>query len=763
MEIALDRLLAAWRARRSPVLAELIDGVTERMGVPPIEAAANEWHPVWLARESARRPAEVGALVRALPGPPDGSGKWIEAFQRLERVESWPADPRVSAGLVEIFEARPLTSARTAPFYQVAARLVVAIGDVRALEALRIVLDRRGARGTVAETPIVEAIAGLERALAGGVPAPSPEEQALACAVREASRGPGPGIEDLLARVHANPDDDAARAEYAKFLVQRGDVRGEYILISLRRHAGEALSPEEREREGKLLEANRGKWLGELEPAVASFGVRFERGFPVAASVLGKPELVAGLRGHPAWSTLREINLEYAPPGLVHPVFRHLRVVKGASDSDLTVFCTTEAGASVEEIVWRGPAIDERGGLDEAVLRALAEPGALPRLRRLRFHPCGHAHRLRAGGLSALLDTAAVRRVESLGGATGASSLARWIEALAGREQALSAVEIEITPETDYVGNVVLRVSRGEDGRFSALRAVIGAPRRDTHPIVARRQALSDLCRALQSLPEGAPTSLRIEGDREAEPEPEQLLELERAIERFPRLDAASRSESAERRRAASPEEGAGEGAARGGTGPVEATTEDWERLARQHLSRLGAPSIPVRVDPHEITIDALRWYPWPGRSIDVVDRVVEALCRAALSLQQAPERGVDVSWVEHRIGVRGAPTLLEVVSSPTLAVHGDRLVVQIREDGWTGPHDRGLVTNECGGVPLDRLPLDEGLFDEVAGHLAAAASWMRSTVIRTCRFCLGSFSPVDMHDRTACHGCAERWLGVMH
>lgn len=764
VERALDRVLAAWRIRRSPILADVIDEVAERLGAPSIDAPANEWHAAWLAREEARRAADLGALLRALPGPPDGSGKWIEAFQRLERLETWPDDPRLSAGLVELFESRRLASPRAGPFYQIAARLVAGLGDARALGQLRVILDRRGAKGTFVEPAVVEAIAGLERALAEGAPALSPEAEALARAVQEASRGPGPGVDDLLARVYADPGDDGARAAYAEALVARGDPRGEHILLELRRHAGEALSPGERERADVLLRANMGKWLGDLESLVSLSDVRFERGFPVSAAVFGEPDVVARLRGHPAWSTLREIDLGYAIRGLAHPVFRDLRVARGASDEDLIAFATTDAGASLEELAWRGPTIDERGDLDEAVLRALAGPAALPRLRRLRFHPEGKALRLGARGLAALLDTQVVRRVERLGCASGASSLACWLDALAGRERALSAVEIEITPDSHYVADVVLTLGRGEGGRFSALRAVIGARAGGSNPIIERRHALSALSHALRSLRCDALTSLRIEGVREAEPEPEQLEELERAIGRLPWSVASSGREGLEhsaraRGRVARP------------PGGGEATPEDWERLARERLSQLECASITVRVDQHEIALGALRWHPWSGRSLAVAGDVVEALCAAAMLLEAAPGPGNDASWVERRLGQRrgsgvepaATAGLLEGVRAPTLVVDGDQLVVQIQQEGWTGPHDKGLVTAECGSVPLARLPRDEARFAELAGHLDLAASRMRVTVSRACRFCLGTFSPVDMHDRTVCHRCAERWLGVIH
>ena len=114
-------------------------------------------------------------------------------------------------------------------------------------------------------------------------------------------------LDALFATVWAAPEDDAARLVLADALTEGADVRGEFIVLQIARAQGKAtneLRRRERELRAKLAS---NKTFGAPFP---SMGVRFERGMPVAVS-MGKA--AAALAGHPAWSTVRKLEL---PPAL---------------------------------------------------------------------------------------------------------------------------------------------------------------------------------------------------------------------------------------------------------------------------------------------------------------------------------------------------------------------------------------------------------------------------------------------------------------
>ncbi|MFT3692823.1 MAG: TIGR02996 domain-containing protein [Kofleriaceae bacterium] len=77
---------------------------------------------------------------------------------------------------------------------------------------------------------------------------------------------------DLLAAIRADPDDDAPRAIYADWLIERGDPRGTYIQHAL--HRSSTSHDDE-------IEA---KWQKELGAAWPDSWIAFDRGLPVSVS-----------------------------------------------------------------------------------------------------------------------------------------------------------------------------------------------------------------------------------------------------------------------------------------------------------------------------------------------------------------------------------------------------------------------------------------------------------------------------------------------
>ncbi|MFN0061333.1 MAG: hypothetical protein ACKVPX_02270 [Myxococcaceae bacterium] len=107
----------------------------------------------------------------------------------------------------------------------------------------------------------------------------------------------GPAELRLLAEVYAEPSNDEPRERYAAWLTQRGDPRGEFISLSLRRARGKVLKKEEKAAE-KLLTKHRTEWLGPLAPTVEAKECLFERGFLQSVFLSGD------IRREPDWKTL---------------------------------------------------------------------------------------------------------------------------------------------------------------------------------------------------------------------------------------------------------------------------------------------------------------------------------------------------------------------------------------------------------------------------------------------------------------------------
>ena len=88
--------------------------------------------------------------------------------------------------------------------------------------------------------------------------------------------------EDFLRAIWAAPNDDAPREQYAAWLIERSDPRGELITLQFARHRGTD-APTGKARERELLAAHARAWLGEIEPAVMKSRYAFERGFLVSS------------------------------------------------------------------------------------------------------------------------------------------------------------------------------------------------------------------------------------------------------------------------------------------------------------------------------------------------------------------------------------------------------------------------------------------------------------------------------------------------
>ena len=138
----------------------------------------------------------------------------------------------------------------------------------------------------------------------------------------------------LLAAVHADLADDAARLVYADALLESGDVRGEHIILQVER-ARTGAPPSARE---LTLERTNGRaWVG---PAGAWLtALRYERGFLVAGAHAGRGATLAPeAADDPVWLTVEELDMAKGSdvvPFLSGSMLRSLRKVTGLLAQDL--------------------------------------------------------------------------------------------------------------------------------------------------------------------------------------------------------------------------------------------------------------------------------------------------------------------------------------------------------------------------------------------------------------------------------------------
>jgi uncharacterized protein (TIGR02996 family) len=112
----------------------------------------------------------------------------------------------------------------------------------------------------------------------------------------------------LLDAIYERPDDDAPRWIYTDYLLERGDPRGEFMVLQLLRRR-RPLTPDELRAE-RLLFRHATDWVPrEIAKKTLRSTWRFERGF-LARCHLRPSEQPTGSpqRGHPAWRTVHTLQ-----------------------------------------------------------------------------------------------------------------------------------------------------------------------------------------------------------------------------------------------------------------------------------------------------------------------------------------------------------------------------------------------------------------------------------------------------------------------
>ncbi len=368
----LSEALAAWRSCRAPRLAAVIATLDHQLSAtqpPPPKSNRIRW---FQERAPGAAPETLGVLLRVLPeAGPD------VLMERLKTLIDRPADPRIARALWRLITDGPFDLMTPVGLPLLAAMMVHA--DPRAVEALRPAQARR--------VELRLFVDGVQEAL-HELPAPSAATRALIEAL-SAAFGPAMGrirsartVEaELLEAIYEAPEDNAPRAVYADWLLERKDPRGEFIMLQLKA-AGEPLSPVDARRMETLASRHSARWLGPLSAVVPSKARVFHRGFLSAATLRPRHQrALNSATSDPRWRTVRAIDcFGFDPtPLLASPNGAQIEAVGGLSQEQL---------ASIREApeLWR--AVKELGcapALSQLKPSTLSALERLDRLHTLRF------------------------------------------------------------------------------------------------------------------------------------------------------------------------------------------------------------------------------------------------------------------------------------------------------------------------------------------------------------------------------------------
>jgi len=320
----LAHLVAAWRLKRSPDLAEAIIslGTSLDRARPTIAGRTVDARlKTWLELERTRDDALTGYL---LASPPLQGTLTAHYEPRIKRIARWKPDPRIVPAMLALVE--DFTFVAHAELWNPVFAQLATSADNTIIPRLRELLT------ATSDTFFTSRFTKLINTLSKIKPAKlTAAEKRLLAQLREPSTD---GEADLLAAIYASPDDDAPRLVYADYLQQRDDPRGEFIALQL----SKSLDVDGRKRLRALYAKHKLRWFGPLEPAILeqrSFA--FARGFLVSACVCAKwgagpndvseprERAILALQDHPAWATLRTVKLTPLAERTRVPLLAHLK------------------------------------------------------------------------------------------------------------------------------------------------------------------------------------------------------------------------------------------------------------------------------------------------------------------------------------------------------------------------------------------------------------------------------------------------------
>jgi uncharacterized protein (TIGR02996 family) len=339
----LQRLLEAWREHKHSVLAEAIDSLGKQLADSrqPLRARSKgELEGVWLALAAKKDSVDIERLL-ATPWP----AAWKAARERVQKLAAFTLDPRIARALVQL--ARRYTSQASYPLHIDIAALLAEIADPQTADSAELLMNRRW---------INEEHYKAAYEAASAVRPTSPEQKLLSEA--SALVRPETDIAELWRAVWDQPQNIDARLVLADALQQRGDPRGELIVLQNRIAAGKG-DREMQSRVRRLLEAHIDSWTGPL-PGVVRASRRFENGFLAALRTNAAREELASSLERDEWTTLGELSVDnYVPASVLAkllakmPLLRRLFVL--STDGELATVGPFEGIEVLGAGEWRLP------------------------------------------------------------------------------------------------------------------------------------------------------------------------------------------------------------------------------------------------------------------------------------------------------------------------------------------------------------------------------------------------------------------------
>jgi uncharacterized protein (TIGR02996 family) len=195
-------------------------------------------------------------------------------------------------------------------------------------------------------------------------------------------------LHDLLTEIYESPREDGPRLVYADWLLERGDPRGEFIMLQFKEERV-GLTAVEKLRVERLLKRHRVEWLGALAGVVDG---EFRRGFLATAHV--KKPIKDELALAPEWQTVETLRVTDAVGRSMWsrlPAITTLELVlTTVSSALLRELVASPENAGLERLVIRGPVgrsawiVDLRRAFDVAIGGLRGVKATVPRVEVLR-------------------------------------------------------------------------------------------------------------------------------------------------------------------------------------------------------------------------------------------------------------------------------------------------------------------------------------------------------------------------------------------
>lgn len=349
---AIPLLLEAWRASPDPRLGDALEALDARITRPALSAPTHKkLTEEFCALVAKKDPLDLPRLV-AVVGT-TRSGFMVEQLEAM--LEHWPADPRVTTPFLQLLKRPPFTGSATQSAWRRMFKLLQQWADPRLIDRLAALdfaelLKETSWQGGVDANAFAAGffteratavVNGVKKKWAKGLPAVAAKDEALLVRLLELAK-PAPEAA-LISEVQAAPSKDGARQVLADHLLEKNDVRGQFMALQQVRALGK-LTPEQAKEEQRLREQFGVQWIGELAALVEHETMQFENGFLSSCVIDGdRIGVVKELTGNPAWATVRHLHLAgnaFPRELLAHPAMKSLTSVSGIRDQSARTLLT---------------------------------------------------------------------------------------------------------------------------------------------------------------------------------------------------------------------------------------------------------------------------------------------------------------------------------------------------------------------------------------------------------------------------------------